>query len=245
MSENSQQPPGRSEPSDPWAPPAGGVPLDKPAAPQDSRPPQAPQQPASVHDMPTVLGMPSAGPGPVPPPPTAPGGPAQPTPGPYGYPAVPPVQQQPPAAQQPAAPYGALPPYGAAPGAAYGYPGYPATGYPGYGQPGWQQPPANGMGVAALVLGIIGVVGFCMWGLGVILGVLALIFGIIGRRRAHRGEATNGGMALAGIILGAIGMAIGAAFLGLLIWGIANGGSSGDSTSEDPFATSLVVGADR
>jgi uncharacterized membrane protein len=61
------------------------------------------------------------------------------------------------------------------------------------------------MGVASLVLGIIGLL-FA----GVILGVLAIIFGNIGMNRAKRGEATNGGMAKAGLILGIIGVVLGA-----------------------------------
>ncbi|MEV7421932.1 MULTISPECIES: DUF4190 domain-containing protein [unclassified Streptomyces] len=251
MSDKSEQPSGGYEPNDPWAPPEYRAKPDGAGA----QPPQ-PQGP-SVHDQPTIMGMPSvlpgsgtgAGPGSgsaaVPPPPPAPGAPGG-APGAYGYPGVPP-QQSAPGFQQPASPYAAVP--GA--GAGYGYPtaptpGYPATpGYPGYGQSGWQQSPANGMGVAALVLGIISVVGFCFWGLSVILGVLALIFGIIGRRRAGRGEANNGGMALAGIILGTIGAVIGAAFLALIIAGVAYGEKNGTSDSEDPFATSFVVGADR
>ncbi|HEY9439203.1 MAG TPA: DUF4190 domain-containing protein, partial [Streptomyces sp.] len=109
-------------------------------------------------------------------------------------------------------------------------------------QPAWGPAPANGLGVAALVLGIVSVVGFCMWGLAIVPGVIALILGIIGRGRAKRGEATNGGMALAGIILGSIGMAIGAAFLAFLIYGITQSDGS-DFEYHDPYSTSLVVGA--
>ncbi|MEU0369470.1 DUF4190 domain-containing protein [Streptomyces sp. NPDC006283] len=204
MSDNQAQPPGGPQPNDPWAPPEsssapGRVPLDKPA----------PTPPPSVHDQPTVIGMPGAGPedsGSVPPPPVAPGGPApaQPVAGAYGYPAAPSLPQP------PAAGFGAPDPYGA---------GYP--GYPGYGQAGWQQTPANGMGITAMVLGILSVCLFCLYGVvGIVLGVLALIFGILGRKRAQRGEATNGGMALAGIILGACGIVIGAVFIALIAWGI-------------------------
>ncbi|MEE1798755.1 DUF4190 domain-containing protein [Streptomyces sp. JV176] len=254
MSDKSEQPSDGYEPSDPWAPPERKVPLDKPSSaqphtPQGSQAP--PQQPArSVHDQPTITGMPTGGlghasgagigsgtgPGPgagegaVPPPPTAPGGPARPTPGPYGYPG----------AQQSGAPYGAG--TGAGAGAGYGYPGYPSAPYQGYGQTGWQQAPSNGMGITALVLGILAVVTFCFWGVGIILGVLALIFGFVGRGRAQRGEANNAGMALAGIILGAIGTLISAAFLGFLIWAVVKGEELTSETTEDPFATSLVVG---
>uniref|UniRef100_UPI0006256358 DUF4190 domain-containing protein n=1 Tax=Streptomyces odonnellii TaxID=1417980 RepID=UPI0006256358 len=157
---------------------------------------------------------------------------------PYGYPGSPP--QPAPGAQQSASPYGTTPGYGY-PAADYSAPGYPAAGYPGYGSTGWQPGPSNGMGITAMVLGIISVVVFCIWGIGIILGVLALVFGIIGRRKVRRGQATNGGMALAGIVLGAIGAVISAAFLGFLIWAIANGENLDSTTDTDPFATSLVT----
>jgi DNA-directed RNA polymerase subunit RPC12/RpoP len=61
----------------------------------------------------------------------------------------------------------------------------------------------NGFCVAALVLGIIGIPAFC----SVITPVLAIVFGIIGYTQASKeGAQTSGkGMAIAGIILGAIG----------------------------------------
>ncbi|MET7526834.1 DUF4190 domain-containing protein [Streptomyces sp900116325] len=234
MSDNTEQPGGGAEPRDPWAPPDSRVPLEKPSG--DPRPP-------AVHDQQTVTSMPAAASGPaptagfgsapgtgpgagqvpgdVPPPPIAPNGPGQAAPPPagqYGYPAAP------------------QPQYG-------GYPGYPGYG----GQPAWGGPgPANGLGIASMVLGIIAVVGFCMWGLGVVLGVLALIFGLIGRGRVKRGEATNGGMALAGIILGSIGIVISGAFLGFLIWAIANDDlNNDDSYPYDDYGTSLVVDVAR
>ncbi|MGW6392705.1 DUF4190 domain-containing protein [Streptomyces sp. NPDC055103] len=212
MSDNRDQPQGGYDPADPWAPPnRDGVELSKPVTP--STPP--------VHDQMTVTSMPAAtGPVDVPPPPVAPGGPAT-TPG-YGYPAATP----------PAGAYG-YPPAVSAPApptSAYAYPSYGA----GYGQPpGWQQP-ANGMGITSMVLGIIAVAGFCLYGLGVILGILALIFGIIGMKKAGRGEATNRGMALAGVILGSIGIVVSGVFLGFMIWAIAQDSTSYDSDS-DPY----------
>ncbi|MEV3993656.1 DUF4190 domain-containing protein [Streptomyces sp. NPDC049837] len=69
----------------------------------------------------------------------------------------------------------------------------------------------NGMGVTALVLGIVGVV----LGLAVILfwvtwlpALLAVIFGFVGLSHARKGLATNRGMALAGAILGVAGLLI-------------------------------------
>ena len=77
--------------------------------------------------------------------------------------------------------------------------------------PAWgQQPygtavaaPSNGLGTAALVVGIVAILAVISIIGGILLGVVALILGIVARGRVRRGEATNGGAALAGIILGA------------------------------------------
>ncbi|MFF8608098.1 DUF4190 domain-containing protein [Streptomyces sp. NPDC015346] len=220
MSDNSEQQRGGYDPADPWAPPnRDGVELSKPAAPEpQDRPPVSP-----VHDQPTMTSMPAAGDGTgeLPPPPVAPGGPAA-TPGAYGYPPAPPAA-------------GAT--------STYGYPGYP--GYSGYGQQGWQGGggQSNGMGTAAMVLGILAVCLFCLYGvLSLILGVLALIFGIMGRKRVQRGEANNGGQATAGVVLGSIGIALGVAMIGFLVWIFMNAEEfENDGGLNDPFATSLVV----
>lgn len=104
-----------------------------------------------------------------------------------------------------------------------GYPGgYPPGAYPpppqqpygGYG--GYQPPPTgprNGLGIAALVVAILGLV-FC-WTVvgGVMLGVVAVIIGIVGRGRAKRGEATNGGVALAGALLGVLAVVVSLVFI--------------------------------
>lgn len=78
------------------------------------------------------------------------------------------------------------------------------------GGTGWQQPPvfqyrqpSNGMGVAALVCGILSLLLF-----GCIFGPLAIIFGSIGIAKANRGEATNKGAAGTGLGLGIAGSVI-------------------------------------
>ncbi|MDO0911401.1 DUF4190 domain-containing protein [Streptomyces sp. DT2A-34] len=229
-------PQSRTEP-DPWAPPAAGAqaaPAITPGGPghtlSSNEPPVWPAP--SVHDQQTVTSMPpmgvpseprdavppaapwtnpSAGPGPAMPPYGSTGNPfAPPTaPGPYG------------AHDEPVPP----PPIGPdGPGQVpYGYPvghGYPGAG-PGaagyYGWPGMQAMPSNGMGTAALVLGIISAAVFCLWPVAIILGVLALIFGSIGRGKARRGEATNPGQALAGMICGAAGVVLGLGMVALVI----------------------------
>jgi hypothetical protein len=169
--------------------------MDKPTAGPGANP---------VHDQPTVTSMP--GTGAVPPAPGygypvagAPGA----TPGEYGYPPA-----------YPTTPGGGSSPYGG---------GYP--GYPGYAGPsGWtgQGAPQNGFGIAAMVLGILSICLFCVYGvLSIVLGVMGVVFGILGRKKAERGEANNAGMALAGIITGSIGIAVGAAIIGLLIVAVA------------------------
>ncbi|MDF3294199.1 DUF4190 domain-containing protein [Streptomyces silvisoli] len=93
-------------------------------------------------------------------------------------------------------------------------------GYPGYPYAAWLHPaPRNALGTAALVLGIVGTVAaVTCFGvvLGLPLGVLAVVFGLIGRRRARRGEATNGGQALSGTILGAAAIAVSIAVIALV-----------------------------
>lgn len=122
-------------------------------------------------------------------------------------------------------PFGTPPP-GSQPGGApgYGAPGQP-PGQPGYGAPptgGYGAPPPgsgaaprNGLGIAALVLGLLAL--FTSWTVigGILFGLLAIILGIVGRGRAKRGEANNGGMALAGVILGALGLLISVALIAI------------------------------
>ena len=67
------------------------------------------------------------------------------------------------------------------------------------------QPAGNGIAIAALVLGIVGLALFCLRYVSIPCGVLAIIFGVIGKNKAKQG-APHGGMALAGIILGAISL---------------------------------------
>ncbi|MEU1179703.1 hypothetical protein ABZ464_18975 [Streptomyces sp. NPDC005820] len=116
----------------------------------------------------------------------------------------------------PLAPTGAVPPPPISPDGPgqvpYGYPGgygYPSPAPGGYYWPGMPPVESNGIGVTGMVLGIASAVIFCMWPVAIVVGVLGVIFGAIGRRKASRGEATNPGQALAGIICGIAGIALG------------------------------------
>jgi hypothetical protein len=105
-------------------------------------------------------------------------------------------------------------PYGY-PSGGYGYPGGAPQAH--YGWPGMQPLPSNGMGTAGLVLGILSALVFCLWPLAIILGILGVIFGALGRGKARQGVATNPGQALAGIICGVAGIALGIGMVVLLM----------------------------
>ncbi|MGC5564590.1 DUF4190 domain-containing protein [Streptomyces sp. FR-108] len=100
--------------------------------------------------------------------------------------------------------------------------------------------PSNGLGTASLVLGIVAAVGFCLWPVALVCGVLALIFGGIGRGRARRGQATNAGQALAGMICGAVGVALGIAFL-VVILVLPDTEIDDSGTDGEGFSTSLTT----
>ncbi|RSS86090.1 DUF4190 domain-containing protein, partial [Streptomyces sp. WAC05292] len=109
------------------------------------------------------------------------------------------------------------------------HPGAGPLGHPLYGAQ-----PRNGLGVAALVLGIVAVVGCALNLIAVGLGVAAIVLGVLGRNRAARGEATNGGMALAGLILGVTGALLGALTLAFAVAGFLHGES--DSGTDSPYS---------
>ncbi|WP_149549459.1 DUF4190 domain-containing protein [Streptomyces marokkonensis] len=64
----------------------------------------------------------------------------------------------------------------------------------------------NGLAIAALVLGVLAVVLFWTVFGGFLLGLLALVFGIIGARKARGGRAPHGTMSIVGAVLGALAM---------------------------------------
>ncbi|WP_279631364.1 hypothetical protein [Streptomyces aquilus] len=211
-------------------PPAGTAqpnPFAAPQAPSPSNPFAAPQAASAS----TPFAAPTGPAGPAPftsPSPATPPNPFAPPAGPTGPTGPPPYAQGAAVPPPPIAPDGpGQVPYGY-PGGGYGYPGQPqgypaqAQGYPGqhqgyYGWPGTQPLPANGMGTAGLVLGILSAIVFCLWPVAIVLGILGVIFGSIGRGKASKGMATNAGQALAGIICGAAGIVLGVGMLVLLV----------------------------
>ncbi len=108
-----------------------------------------------------------------------------------------------------------------------GAPPPPPPAQPAYGQPSAHAPPPggattprytpatrprNGVGTAALVLGILGLVLAILVlpaPLGALLGLIAVILGIVGISRVNQGVADNRGQAVTGLVTGAIGLILG------------------------------------
>lgn len=81
--------------------------------------------------------------------------------------------------------------------------------------------PRNGVGVAALVVGVVSLVLAVLIffsPFSFILGLIAIILGIIGMSRASKGAATNRGQAAAGLITGIlsilVAIAVGVSLIG-------------------------------
>jgi len=108
-----------------------------------------------------------------------------------------------------------------------GYSAYPTDGayaaYPvqqQYGMP--MHYPKNNLAVWSLVLGIAGFI-LC----GLLVGIPAVITGLSARKAVAHGEANNGGMAIAGIVLGSVAIVWSAfAFLVVVVSFIAGAGSA-------------------
>ncbi len=110
------------------------------------------------------------------------------------------------------------------PGYGSGQPGY-GSGIPGYGpgQPAYGSPAApgayppprgnNGLAIASLICGIAALLSACFWGTGALFGIAAIITGVMARKRVKLGQLGQGGLAIAGIITGAIGIVVAVVFL--------------------------------
>jgi membrane-bound ClpP family serine protease len=67
--------------------------------------------------------------------------------------------------------------------------------------------PRNGLGLSALILGVIAIL-TCWIVIGGLFGLIAIVLGVLGASRARRGRATNRGVAIAGIVTGALGLVV-------------------------------------
>jgi hypothetical protein len=102
-----------------------------------------------------------------------------------------------------------------------GPPFYPPSQYshPYYGGPSVSQRTTNGLAITAMVLGILWI-----WWVG---SVLALIFGYIARKQIKENGQNGDGMAIAGIVLGWIGVGTLVIIAIVAIAGAGSGSSSG------------------
>src|SRR5437667_10047092 len=160
-------------------------------------------------------------------PPDQPGGGSPPPPGggafpppPGGYPARPGGGYPPPpgSGSPPPPGGGAFPPppgggYGPPPPGGYAPPPGNWGGTGGYGPPppGYGPQQSKGLAVAALVLGIVGVLTFFLF-VGGLLGIVALVLGIVAIRQTRKGQAGGQSMAIAGTVLGGAAIVITAVY---------------------------------
>jgi hypothetical protein len=129
---------------------------------------------------------------------------------------------------------------GAAPqiGPPYPYPNQYQPGYPPppsyYGGPQPPVAPKNGLGVAALVLAVVGLLSVATVFAPIALGTAAVVIGLLGHGRARRGTANNGGVAIAGIVLGGLAVVVGLAFIAIwtTVWKDVRGGDYIDCTQK-------------
>ncbi|MEU8332876.1 DUF4190 domain-containing protein [Micromonospora sp. NPDC048839] len=129
---------------------------------------------------------------------------------PYGQPQAPYGQQptsgqpygQPPAYQDPYAQQ--QPQYGSAPG-------YPNAGYP------QAQGQNNTLGLVSMILGIASIPLLCCFYLGIPVGIAAVVTGYLARQKVAQGQANNAGQAKAGLICGAVAVALGIVLIILFV----------------------------
>jgi hypothetical protein len=118
------------------------------------------------------------------------------------------------------------------PGHGYGY---------GYGQP--YGPPVavtNGKATASLITGIASLVLSWCCGLGLV-GIVAVVLGAKARKEivASRGTQQGDGLALGGIVTGAIAAVLGLLFLILIVFAVITGASFETTTTTTTTGTAL------
>ena len=157
----------------------------------------------------------------------------QPTPAPqqpYGQPYGQPGYDQPGYGQQPyGQPYEQQPGYGYGQQPGYGYGYHQGGGLYGYGAP----LRTNGKATAALWTGIASIVLTLCCGLGV-LGVVPIVLGVKARGeiRATGGQQEGDGMALAGIITGAVALVLSLVFIAVIVLSIVSGSANFDGSTQ-------------
>ena len=78
--------------------------------------------------------------------------------------------------------------------------------------------PGRGLGIASLVLGILGILTFWFAGLGGVLGLVGLILGIIGVVKIRKSRRGSPALAVVGIVLSALALLGGILMAVLFAW---------------------------
>ena len=73
--------------------------------------------------------------------------------------------------------------------------------------------PADGLAIASLICGILGLAGLCAYGFGGVLGIPGLICGLMSK--------TKGGIRTAGIVCSSIAVGLGLVVIVLVVLGVA------------------------
>lgn len=107
---------------------------------------------------------------------------------------------------------------------ASGQPVYPTVPqyapYPAYAPPvpAARQRRTNGMSIASLVVAIVGLLSSPCWGAGAAIGLVGAVLGHVGLRQTRQRDEEGGGLAIAGVTVGWVAVAIGIVALGLEIY---------------------------
>lgn len=88
------------------------------------------------------------------------------------------------------------------------------------GYPGYQPKPGSGLAIASLVCGILGVLTGIFIFSGLSLGLAGIVLGIVALVKVKNGTASGKGMAIGGIVTGALGMIVAVVVLILGMIGI-------------------------
>lgn len=100
------------------------------------------------------------------------------------------------------------------------------------GYPGYQPKPGSGLAIASLILGIIGLLsGWLIF--GGVLGLVGVILGIVALVKVKNGTASGKGMAIGGIVTGALGMIVAAVVLVLGMIGLSMLGDCAEQAVQD------------
>lgn len=114
--------------------------------------------------------------------------------------------------------------------AQYGAQGYGQYGQQGYGEPAYDAPrpaPSNNLALAALIVGIFSLILLLIFPIiSVIGGIAAIVLGVMGQRKAKQIESaavgyparSRKGMAIAGIVTGAISLLLSIALIIFGVW---------------------------